>query len=275
MHRRLVLLRKARHRVAARAGSLAEAGSSSGAAVRCETLAAEVLPFLDACRFLEREARRILAPRRPGRRGRPFWLWGMDLEVFRAPLGVVLIIGPSSHPLFVPGFLTIQALAAGNSVILEPGAGGTAVAKVLQGCLVDSGLDARLFQILPEAGAAGEAFRAGVDKVLLTGAAKTGAAGLDDVIVPVIVPAADPQLPFGGRGRSGHGVTRGAEGLLELTRVKAVAVGKRKSRRHVEELRPADEKILDGYLRAAHGGTLRERLAARASLLRSLRKMFC
>ena len=289
MHRRLVLLRKARHRIAARAGSLGEAGGSPGAAARCGTLAGEVLPLLDACRCLEREARRILAPRRPRGRGRPFWLRGMDLEIFRAPLGVVLIIGPSRHPLFAPGLMAIQALAAGNSVILEPGEGGTAVAKAFQGCLVDSGLDARLFQILPEAGAAGEAFRAGVDKVLLTDAAKTGAAGLDDVnviarnviaadviipdvIAPTIVPAADTRLPFGGRERGGQGVPRGAGGLLELTRVKAVAVRKRKSHRHVEELRPQDEKILDSYLRAAHCGTLRERLAARGTLLRSLRK---
>jgi hypothetical protein len=93
-----------------------------------------------------------------------------------------------------------------------------------------------------------------------------------DIIAPTIVPAADTRLPFGGRERGGQGVTRGAGGLLELTRVKAVAVRKRKSHRHVEELRPQDEKILDSYLRAAHGGTLRERLAARGTLLRSLRK---
>ena len=33
----------------------------------------------------------------------------------------------------------------------------------------------------------------------------------------VIIPTADPRLPFGGRGASGFGVTRGNEGLLEMT----------------------------------------------------------
>jgi acyl-CoA reductase-like NAD-dependent aldehyde dehydrogenase len=251
LHRRLVLLRKARHRIAARAGSLAGAGRSDGATAGPETLAGEVLPLLDACRLLEREARKVLAPRRPGGRGRPFWLGGIDLEVFRAPLGVVWIVGTSRHPLFVPGVHAIQALAAGNSVIFEPGEGGMAVAKVLQDCLVDSGLDSWLFQVLPEAGAARDALRGGVEKVLLASSVKTAE-----------------------RGHGSHGVLRGAEGLLELTRVKAVAVGRRKSRRHTEELQPEDDKIIDSYLRAAHGGTLRERLAARATLLKSLRKGF-
>ena len=40
----------------------------------------------------------------------------------------------------------------------------------------------------------------------------------------LIVPTADPRLPFGGRGRSGFGVTRGAEGLLEMTVPKAISV---------------------------------------------------
>ncbi|GBR54272.1 aldehyde dehydrogenase [Neokomagataea thailandica NBRC 106555] len=34
----------------------------------------------------------------------------------------------------------------------------------------------------------------------------------------LIIPTADPRLPFGGRGESGFGVTRGPEGLLALTR---------------------------------------------------------
>ena len=40
----------------------------------------------------------------------------------------------------------------------------------------------------------------------------------------VIVPTAHPATPFGGRGESGWGVTKGAEGLLELTVPQAVSV---------------------------------------------------
>jgi acyl-CoA reductase-like NAD-dependent aldehyde dehydrogenase len=42
------------------------------------------------------------------------------------------------------------------------------------------------------------------------------------VINDVIVPTADPRLPFGGTGASGFGVTRGAEGLLDMTRPQAL-----------------------------------------------------
>jgi aldehyde dehydrogenase (NAD+) len=40
----------------------------------------------------------------------------------------------------------------------------------------------------------------------------------------LIVPTADPRVPFGGRRQSGFGVTRGMEGLLEMTAVKTVAI---------------------------------------------------
>ncbi len=33
----------------------------------------------------------------------------------------------------------------------------------------------------------------------------------------LIMPRADPRLPFGGRGQSGFGVTRGAQGLSSLS----------------------------------------------------------
>ena len=39
-----------------------------------DTLVSEVLPLAEACRFLEREARWILAPQRLSTHARPFWL---------------------------------------------------------------------------------------------------------------------------------------------------------------------------------------------------------
>src|SRR4051794_4878894 len=112
---RLKVIRRFRHLLAANCEELA----ASVSRLQDETLISEVLPLADACRFLERNAERILAPQRPGRSGRPFWLWGVEVEIRREPCGVVLVIGPANYPLFLPGVQVLQALAAGNAVYVK------------------------------------------------------------------------------------------------------------------------------------------------------------
>ncbi len=190
---RLALLRRARHQIAAN-------GTTIAASVPCEqpgalhrgiadTLVAEVLPLVEACRFLEREAAWILAPQRISTRNRPFWLKGVTAETVREPLGVVLIIGPANYPLFLPGVQALQALAAGNAVLWKPAPGGTPAAQALRGVLVQCGLDPALMQVLDESPqAASDAIAAGVDKVCLTGSANTGIAVLSQ-LAPNLTPA--------------------------------------------------------------------------------------
>lgn len=140
-----------------------------------ETLAAEVLPLADACRFLESQASTVLRDRAIGRGGRPVWLWGTKLRLRREPFGIILIIGPSNYPLMIPGIQALQALAAGNVVLLKPGSGGTGAMRALVELAVRNGLPADAFQILPEAPqAASIAIHKGVDKVVLTGSEAAG-----------------------------------------------------------------------------------------------------
>lgn len=443
---RLRTLRALRHLLAARAGELVEAAGRPEA----EVLSSEVIPLASACRFLEREAERILAPRRLGAEGRPAWLSGVEAEVRREPLGLVLVLAPANYRLFLPGVQALQALAAGNAVFWKPGRGGTPAASLVASLAAEAGLDPRLLAVLPEdPGTARVALAVGVDKVLLTGSAATGrevlaelasrlvpatmelsgcdalfvlpgadlarvtravgfgltlhggatciaprrvfvpralAADLseriaalaarlpavavdpetarrarvllagalaggarllagsftladeiaplvvadalpemrllqEDLFVPVvsvvavtdaeealadaarcpyalgasvfgpapealafasrvragvvvvndvIVPTADPRLPFGGRGESGFGVTRGEEGLLELTAPKVVAVRRGRSLPHLEERHPEDAALFRAYLTLAHGGGLRARLRGLFALLASL-----
>ena len=75
-------------------------------------------------------------------------------------------------------------------------------------------------------------------------------------------PTADPRIPFGGRGASGYGVTRGVEGLLEMTAVKTVIVRRGGRMRHLEPTREADVPLLDALIRAAHGGGWSKRFQA-------------
>lgn len=139
-----------------------------------ETLAAEVLPLLEACRFLEENAQAILEQRRPAGR-RPLWLGRFSARIEREPLGLVLVLGPANYPLFLPGTQTLQALAAGNAVLWKPGRFGSPAAEGVRRGLVRAGLPNNVLQTLPEGVEQGlHAIRSGVDKVVLTGSADTG-----------------------------------------------------------------------------------------------------
>jgi acyl-CoA reductase-like NAD-dependent aldehyde dehydrogenase len=189
LRERIALVRRFRHLIPSYSNELA-APIHPQRRLPGETLGAEVLPFADACRFLERKASSILKPYRLGSRFRPLWLFGVRSEIHREPFGVVLLIGPSNYPLFLTGSQAMQALAAGNAVILKPGTGGGETARVFARLLGQAGMDPRLLRVLPETPeAAQQAIAAGVDKVLLTGSARTGASVLAQ-LAPHLVPAA-------------------------------------------------------------------------------------
>jgi acyl-CoA reductase-like NAD-dependent aldehyde dehydrogenase len=387
---RLRIVRAVRHGIAARSAGLVRAAGRGTARPEAEILSSEIVPLADACRFLERQAPRLLATRRLGAEGRPAWLAGVEAEVRREPLGLILVIAPSNYPLFLPGVQTLQALAAGNAVLWKPGQGGAAAAAGFAAILDEAGLPAGLLSILPEEPeAARRAIAAGVDKVLLTGSAATGRevlAGLAHHLVPavaelsgedplfvlpgadldrvaralrfgrtlnqgetciaprrlfahrslapalearlavlaldppipvslfstlaealaeagrspyalgasifgpeaaavalaagvragvvvindLIVPTADPRLPFGGRGESGFGVTRGAEGLLELTALKVVAARRGRRLFHLEDPHPRDADLFRAYLALTHAAGPRARLRGAVDLARAL-----
>lgn len=176
---RLEVLRKARHIIAANPCALAETIPSNLASSLhrnlADSLVAEVLPLAEACRFLEREAPSLLRPIKLGGRGRPIWLHGVESEIQRVPLGLVLLIAPSNYPLFLPAVQALQAIAAGNAVLWKPAVGGDSAARALARVLRTAGLPQYLLQILDTTVHSGiEAIRAGVDKVFLTGHADTG-----------------------------------------------------------------------------------------------------
>lgn len=378
--RRLTLIRAARHALAAQAQDLARTVSLPGR-TPADTLTAEVMPLCDAARFLERTAPAALKVRHLGRRGRPGWLWGVRSQLQRDPLGVVLILAPFNYPLLLPGVQMLQALAAGNAVIVKPGREGFAAAAALADVLHRAGVPREVLVVLDESVEAGEAaIDAGVDKVFLTGSVASGRAvmahcsehltplvcelsGDDPAIVlgdadidlarrciawgaslngghtciaprrviahrdiadrlrdvvgdlplvvvedddaavretdrsdlalgasvfgstrramavarqlrcgcvtvnDVIVPTADPRLPFGGRRRSGFGKTRGFEGLLEMTVTKTISTRRAHFRPHLDPSQPGDEAMFTHAVRMSHGQTPVTRIRAAASFM--------
>jgi acyl-CoA reductase-like NAD-dependent aldehyde dehydrogenase len=94
----------------------------------------------------------------------------------------------------------------------------------------------------------------------LAGRIRAGSVVINDLIVPT----ADPRLPFGGRGESGFGVTRGAEGLLEMTVCKTVLLRRGRFRPHLDA-RGEDGGALTALIGLLHG--------APATRLAALRKL--
>lgn len=446
---RLQVLKAFRQALVREAGALAE--KHRAGRPLAEVLASEILPLAEACRFLEKRAASILRERKIGIGGRPWWLAGVRSKIHREPFGVVLVIAPSNYPLFLPGVQVLQALVAGNGVLLKPGTGGLQCSLDLARLLFKSGLPVDLLAVLSESPQAAQAaIAARPDKVVFTGGFKTGtnvllqasarlipatlelsgcdavyvrkdadvelatraiAFGLrlnsgrtciapkrayvarsvathfegllaarlaqipsnpfpanltaqllpllrealaggahllagtaaeDQVLGPVaiagiqpdcelakesffapvlsvvtvqgdeeaisrmndnpyalggtiftrnlskgrslaaavnagvvvvndlIAPTADPRLPFGGRGRSGFGVTRGAEGLLEMTRPKTVIVRDGADPRHLKDPQPGDADIIHSILTLTHAQGIRAKFHAVRRLAQSV-----
>lgn len=140
-----------------------------------ETLVAEILPLAEACRFLEKTAASLLKPRRLPATGQPLWMPGASLTEVRQPRGVVLVVGPSNYPLLLPGVQIVQALVAGNAVLLKPGRLAGRISRLLAELLVEAGVPPCLVEVTSESHEeVATAIRQRPDYVVLTGSTAAG-----------------------------------------------------------------------------------------------------
>lgn len=155
-----------------------------------EVLASELLPLAEASRYVAKRGKQALQPRRLSNRDGAWWMGSIGILETRQPWGVVLVIGPSNYPLLLPGVQVIQALAAGNGVLIKPAPHGDAVMDKLADLCSMAGVPRGLIRVLettPEA--AQSAIELGVDKVLFTGSLSTGRK-VAQQLVPTMTPAA-------------------------------------------------------------------------------------
>jgi len=142
-----------------------------------EALAGDILPLADALRFLEREAGRLLRPRRVPRRWLPLWLWPQRDTIFRRPRGLVGVIGTWNFPVFLNGVQIAQAVTAGNGVLWKPSEVAPASAAALHALVLRAGYPENLVQLLEARREAGrELAEADVNHVVFTGSSTTGEA---------------------------------------------------------------------------------------------------
>jgi len=92
------------------------------------------------------------------------------------------------------------------------------------------------------------------------------------VVNDMIAPTADPRVAFGGRRESGFGMTRGAEGLLEMTQVKSVVTQTSGWLPHLDRPIPELAPMLLDFLKFNHGANWKEKWQAMQSLAKSGRE---
>jgi acyl-CoA reductase-like NAD-dependent aldehyde dehydrogenase len=140
-----------------------------------EALGGDLLPTAAACVFLERQAARLLRPRRIGWTQRPLWLFGESDVVHRRPHGVVGIIGTWNYPVLLNGVQVLQALTAGNAVVWKPSEVAPATAEALVDLFRRAGFAPDLVGVLPANREMGPALaEADVDHVVFTGSVEVG-----------------------------------------------------------------------------------------------------
>jgi succinate-semialdehyde dehydrogenase/glutarate-semialdehyde dehydrogenase len=136
-----------------------------------EALAAELMASCDALEFYAKNARRFLSDRRvPVHLAR-----NKRLRISYRPLGVVGIITPWNFPFLLSLNPTVQALVAGNAVLLKPSEVTAFSGRLVEELFRDAGLPEGVLQVLLGDGETGAALvEAGVDKISFTGSVATG-----------------------------------------------------------------------------------------------------
>lgn len=131
-------LRAFRERLASRRGDLIALCVEEVHKTEWEALTADVLPLLASIKWHERHATNVLRSRRLS--GPPWWTLGQRHRERRAPLGTVGIIATWNYPVQLLGIQVVQALAAGNRVVVKPSERAARTQAVLLSLAVDAGL---------------------------------------------------------------------------------------------------------------------------------------
>jgi len=164
-------LLRARDLLVERADEIAEVICRDTGKPRIEAIATEVLASCDALTFYAKRARKLLRDRKQS----VHLLKTKKLVLSWRPMGVVGIITPWNFPFVLSVNPTVQALMAGNAVVLKPSEITPFVGQALAKLLADAGLPDGVFQLVTGDGGTGAALvDAGCDKISFTGSVRTG-----------------------------------------------------------------------------------------------------
>lgn len=171
---RLDWVRRFRRLIVANIAPLAELMHSEVHKPFDEAVTADIAPLLAACRWHERHAESVIASRTA--KGTPIWLRYSRATLTRAPLGRVGIIATWNYPVQLLGIQLLQALVAGNDVVVKPSERSAKSQAMLLDLAEQAGLPAR---VLSRRDATRDAGRRMIledhlDHVVFTGSTRTG-----------------------------------------------------------------------------------------------------
>ena len=167
--------------------------------VSMEAINSDILPTLELIKYYEKQARRILAPKK---KKTSFLFYNHDAYVEYKPLGVVLIIAPWNCPLQLALVPLVSALLAGNAVILKPSEITPQVGDLIGALCHEAGLPNDLVQVILGGKEVGEVLiEARPDKIFFTGslgAGKNIMAAAAKNMIPVVLELGgkDPMIVF-------------------------------------------------------------------------------
>ncbi len=167
-------LLKIRDYISENSDRIAQVISNDTGKTRIDALSTEVLASAMAITYYAKNAKRLLKPRNllPGN----ILLANKQTTVERVPYGIVGIISPWNYPFSIPFHEIAMALITGNAVILKVASQTLAVGKLIEECVLASGIPAGVFHHLNIPGKiAGDAFiDAGINKLCFTGSVPVG-----------------------------------------------------------------------------------------------------
>jgi acyl-CoA reductase-like NAD-dependent aldehyde dehydrogenase len=170
---RVRVLRRFQQVVLARKHDIARRITQEAGKPYVESLLTEVMVVLDAARFLIENAFSILREQKLPH-GNPA-LKAKVGRILHEPFGVIGIISPWNYPFSIPATEVMSALVAGNTAILKPSELTPMIALELQALLLEVGVPADVFQVLPGEGPTGAALvKSDIDKLVFTGSVATG-----------------------------------------------------------------------------------------------------
>lgn len=139
-----------------------------------EAFAADILALISACKWHERHSRRLLGPHRIA--GRPAWLPGIRSVQTREPLGRVAIIATWNYPIQLLGIQLVQAIMAGNDVVVKPSERTPRSQARLVELARQSGLPSGALELRPAAREAGQQMLESerFDHIIFTGSTRVG-----------------------------------------------------------------------------------------------------